>query len=68
METPRKPRSRKRLAHLTEIHHQNREYIVTYDPQFREVKFRRKHTSKIHVVSLETVFDIAVGQYQLPLQ
>lgn len=68
METPRKPRSRKRLAHLTELSRQNKEFVVTYDPQSKAVTFRRKHTSKVHVIAIETVFDLAVGQYQLPLQ
>lgn len=65
METPR---SRKRLAHLTEFESGGHLWRVTFNPAAKAITFRRKHTRKKVSISLTQVFDQAAGQLELPIK
>lgn len=65
METPR---SRKRLAHLTELESGDHLWRVTFSPSAKAITFRRKHTRKSVSISLTRIFDIAAGQLELPIK
>lgn len=62
-------KTRKRKAHLTYINDQNsKTWVVTYWPELKLVRFRRKHTAKLYEIPITEVFELAICQKLLPLQ